>query len=208
MLVSKMLSDEAREYLTLRREEELIKIWVKVAERRATLAREEAAAKKAEATAAREAVAREQEIDVTVSHRNPPAVPLDGKRRLRGPNRCALHARHPRQWLPMAPPRPSCPTSLVPHVVVGEQPYEDVGNGDSQPFHDNYVHPTQESVVSKTQPDYLSTPATACLLSSINSRHPLLTTPGVFHFLCEYLHAIPFLEMPTSMETLANFKRN
>ena len=48
-------------------EEELIKIRMRMAEWRATLAREEVAAKKVEATNAREAVARKEEIDVAIS---------------------------------------------------------------------------------------------------------------------------------------------
>jgi hypothetical protein len=72
MPVSETLLDEAWEYLTLRHEEELIKIRVRVAEWRTTLAREEAAAKKVEATAAREAAAHQEEIDAVVSRCNSP----------------------------------------------------------------------------------------------------------------------------------------
>jgi hypothetical protein len=57
MPVSETLSDEAREYLALRHEEELIKNRLRVAELKAVLAREDTARKKAEATAAREHVA-------------------------------------------------------------------------------------------------------------------------------------------------------
>jgi hypothetical protein len=75
MLDSETLSEEARKYLALRREEELMKIRVKVAERKALLAKQEVARKKAEATAAREAVAREEEIQAATARRNPTLAP-------------------------------------------------------------------------------------------------------------------------------------
>jgi hypothetical protein len=81
MPVSETLFNEVREYLALRREEELIKIRLRVVERKAALVHEEAARKKAEGTAAREHAAREEEIQAALSRRNPPrhprAVPLD-----------------------------------------------------------------------------------------------------------------------------------
>jgi hypothetical protein len=67
MPVSETISDDAREYLALRRQEELIKIRVRVVEQRAALAREEVATKKAEATATREAATREEELHAAVS---------------------------------------------------------------------------------------------------------------------------------------------
>jgi hypothetical protein len=86
-----------------------------------------------------------------------------------------------------APPCPSPPTSLVFDATGADQAHDDVGDGEFPFQADDYVpprsphpppfghdgpivHPSQESVVSETQPDYLSTPAAARLLSNINLR--------------------------------------
>jgi hypothetical protein len=65
MPVSKSLSEEAREYLALRRKEELINIRVRVGERKAALALQEAAA-------AREVAVREEEMQAEIARRTPP----------------------------------------------------------------------------------------------------------------------------------------
>jgi hypothetical protein len=72
MPVSKSLSEEAREYLALRREEELINIRVRVGERKAALVLQEVARKKAEAAAAREVAVREEEMQAEIARRTPP----------------------------------------------------------------------------------------------------------------------------------------
>jgi hypothetical protein len=46
-----------------------------------------------------------------------------------------------------------------------------------------HVQPTEESIVSETQPDFLSAPATPGFLASINSRQSPLSIPGAFFFL-------------------------
>jgi hypothetical protein len=194
MPVSESLSEEAREYLALRREEELINIRVRVGERKAALALQEAARKRAEAAAAREVAAREEEMQAAVARCNPPAAPPRGVARHDAPA--------PRRE-PMGPATTPTPTGAgtastaaasASPFAVREQGDDNVpdeesprdfapelshrplgyGDGRSNPN----VHPTQESVVSETQPDYLSTPTTARLLSSITSRHPA----GLFYF--------------------------
>jgi hypothetical protein len=63
-----------------------------------------------------------------------------------------------------------------PHDFAPELSHRPLGYGDG---HSNpNMYPTQESVVSETQPNYLSTPAAARLLSSITSQHPA----GPFYF--------------------------
>jgi hypothetical protein len=52
-----------------------MKIRVRVAKRKALLVKQEAARKKAEATMAREATAREEEIQAATTHRNPTLTP-------------------------------------------------------------------------------------------------------------------------------------
>jgi hypothetical protein len=74
---SQVLSEQAREYLQLRRDEELIKIRLRVAERKAALEREEAATRRADAALARERALREEEVAAANARRTPapPAPP-------------------------------------------------------------------------------------------------------------------------------------
>jgi hypothetical protein len=109
MPVIETLDDDAREYLALRRKEELLKIRVRVAEREATLAREEAARKKAEATAARERAGREEEIDAAVSRRNPPPPPRHPSAVRAGEMSQGRRRRRLRELDPQWRPRPLAP---------------------------------------------------------------------------------------------------
>jgi hypothetical protein len=209
MPVSETFSDKAREYLALRHEEELIKIRLRVAERKAALAREEAARKKAEGIAAREHAAHEEEIQAALSRRNPPTAPPRGapRRNAAGPqsqppaptlaprsgSRAPTASAAASSTAPVRPLHPASP--------VSDQQQEDVGDGESQQFQgdDNFLpdlsqrpphfedgqsnlHPTQESEVSETQPKYMSAPATSRLFASITSRHQQLSPPGAFLF--------------------------
>jgi hypothetical protein len=74
MPVSESLSEEAREYLALRREEELINIRVRVDERKAGLALQE--------------VARKKEMQAAVACRTPPVAPPHGTARRDAPAPC------------------------------------------------------------------------------------------------------------------------
>jgi hypothetical protein len=124
MPVSEMLSDEAREYLALRHKEELMKIRIRVVERKAALACEEVR-KKEEATATRELAAREEEIEAALARHPPPpggAPRHDGAGPQTQPSRSAPTPA-PRSGSaaptasaaasPTAPVRPLHPASLV-----------------------------------------------------------------------------------------------
>jgi hypothetical protein len=88
MPVSESLSEEAREYLALRREEELINIRVRVDERKAGLALQEVARKKAEVAVAREVAACKEEMQAAVACRTPPVAPPHGTARRDAPAPC------------------------------------------------------------------------------------------------------------------------
>jgi hypothetical protein len=107
------LSDHVHEYLDLRREEELFKLHVRVAEKKAALAREEAAKKKAKVIALRKRSARQEEIDAAKARCNlsttpqpaaatmtPHAAPMVLQRSAPTPtlsNRSTTQPRHARQ---------------------------------------------------------------------------------------------------------------
>jgi hypothetical protein len=126
-----------------------LKIRLRVAERKATLVREEAARKKVEVIVAKEHVAREEEIQAALSRRNPPAAPPCS-----APRRDAASP----QLQPPAPtPAPrsgsraptasatASSTALVhplhPASPVSDQQQEYVGDGESQQFQgdDNFL---------------------------------------------------------------------
>ena len=91
----------------MRHEEELIKIRLRVAERRAALVHDEAARTKAEATKTRKHVAREEEIQVALSQRNPPVVSLRACTVPLDAMLLVLNRNFPlRCWLPKVAPEP------------------------------------------------------------------------------------------------------
>jgi multidrug efflux pump subunit AcrA (membrane-fusion protein) len=104
------LSAQAREYLELRREEELEKLRERIATTKAEAARRKAEAARRKAEAEREAAARTQEVDVAVGRCVPPA-PL----------------------APEASPRPPCmqsPTAGAPGTTVqSPAPNSGIGQG-------------------------------------------------------------------------------